>query len=926
MNYPLISEYIESIKYAEDNFATLTNLRPVLDDDGNPIMSSGNFAVVFKMKDYLTGKLHAVKCFLKEQEGRENNYTIISKELQKVDSPYILRVNYLKNELFVDTDQSDENEFPVILMDWVEGKTLSSYLQEQLYAYNDVIDICPAEEEEIILFELKCLPRNFIRMASWLLKQPFAHGDIKPDNIIVKPDGTFVLVDYDGMFVPSMQGMNKFYSGTPNYRNPLRVRKAMGKDIDDYAISVIGLSLCAYSIKPEMAQQNDEYCIISEEEVTTLYTHWLFKDEDLMMSPLFRELLSIYLHTISNSILDPVYYEKCVAEHLCPSNFDYCRTEVDELEKEHYWEDEYGVRYSLDGRKVLGSKDSLKISDYIVREGTQIICDQAFQSRDLHSITIPNSIISIGRLAFANNDRMEYCNIPSSVSHIANNNPWGGCFNIKQMDCQSPLFVIDDGILYSNNFQVVYGFIYWHPKVSIHPKTKRIAGNAFWSSHTNYDSLIQSINLSNVEQIGIAAFFGCTSANIYFSSELKEIGENAFYGCQQIQSINLDKVKIISNNSFKGCERLKEITLSNKLEIIHDNAFSECKSLETIKISTKTFFISDNSFHDCTALKEVIVDDKNPYFCDIDGVLYNKATTKLIIYPPARTETEYIIPSSVCEISDEAFANCKSIESIKCNNVICRIGKNAFKNCPNLTKCSIELTENSDMDSLWNLGGFLFTLQGADENTKEQGFTYITKSATIGQPKAQLYLAKCFKYGWHNKIVDDNQYIYWLELAASIDDEYEAKFLMGVELSIGKKTSQDYLRAYNLFVSLEEAGFVAAFICRGKFFRYLGLFYEQGIIVNRDFKKASEYYKKGTGWGDPYAEYDLAHCYEKGLGLNRDLQKAKELYQKAKEHNHRGAEEAVERMERLIQEQLDKMRNAILMAQRKISGGKHKSL
>ena len=66
MNYPLISEYVEAIKAAEDNFGELTNLRPVLGDDGQPIMTSGNFAVVFKMKDEKSGKLFAVKCFTKE--------------------------------------------------------------------------------------------------------------------------------------------------------------------------------------------------------------------------------------------------------------------------------------------------------------------------------------------------------------------------------------------------------------------------------------------------------------------------------------------------------------------------------------------------------------------------------------------------------------------------------------------------------------------------------------------------------------------------------------------------------------------------------------------------------------------------------------------------------------------------------------------
>ena len=65
MNYPLISEYIEAIRTAEDNMATLNNLRPVLDDKGRPVMSSGNFAVVFKMKSIDTGRCYAIKCFIK---------------------------------------------------------------------------------------------------------------------------------------------------------------------------------------------------------------------------------------------------------------------------------------------------------------------------------------------------------------------------------------------------------------------------------------------------------------------------------------------------------------------------------------------------------------------------------------------------------------------------------------------------------------------------------------------------------------------------------------------------------------------------------------------------------------------------------------------------------------------------------------------
>ena len=81
MNFPLISEYIDAIRLAEDNFNKLSNLRPVLDGNGNPITSSGNFAVVFKMKDVNDGRYYAVKCFLKEQEGRNERYQEIAEEL-----------------------------------------------------------------------------------------------------------------------------------------------------------------------------------------------------------------------------------------------------------------------------------------------------------------------------------------------------------------------------------------------------------------------------------------------------------------------------------------------------------------------------------------------------------------------------------------------------------------------------------------------------------------------------------------------------------------------------------------------------------------------------------------------------------------------------------------------------------------------------
>ena len=239
MNYPLISEYIESIKLAEDNFDELSYLRPVLDADGQPVMSSGNFAVVFKMKDERNGKLYAVKCFLKEQEGRAEGYKLIADELEFVSSNYLTPIKYLEKELFVDTKNSDENEFPVLLMDWVEGITLDKYLRENLDNQ----------------YALEMLAYRFSQLAQWLIFQPFAHGDLKPDNILVREDGTLVLIDYDGMYVPTMKGQKARELGSPDFRHPLRTDGDFDERIDDFSLVAILLSLKAISVNPALLEE-----------------------------------------------------------------------------------------------------------------------------------------------------------------------------------------------------------------------------------------------------------------------------------------------------------------------------------------------------------------------------------------------------------------------------------------------------------------------------------------------------------------------------------------------------------------------------------------------------------------------------------------------------------------------------------------------
>ena len=239
MQYPLISEYVRAIQDASNNLDELAHLVPVLDDHGEPYRSSGAFAVVFKMKDEQIGKCYALKCFTEEQEGRAEAYRQIADELEFVDSSYITSVKYLDKEIFVDSS-CEEDEFPVLLMDWIDGETMETYIAEN---YQDN-------------YAMAMLCYRFCKMAAWLRSQPFAHGDIKPDNIMVRPDGNLSLVDYDGMFVPAMKGQKSPTIGTKDFSHPLRTVDDFNETIDDFALASIALSLKAISLKPSLL---DEY-------------------------------------------------------------------------------------------------------------------------------------------------------------------------------------------------------------------------------------------------------------------------------------------------------------------------------------------------------------------------------------------------------------------------------------------------------------------------------------------------------------------------------------------------------------------------------------------------------------------------------------------------------------------------------------------
>lgn len=535
MQYPLISEYLAAIRDAHDNLDKLSHLVPVLDKYGEPYRSSGAFAVVFKMKDEQTGKCYALKCFTEEQEGRAEAYHKIAEELEFVDSPYITSVKYLEKEMFVDSNCGDE-EFPVLLMDWIEGETMETYIAAN---YTDT-------------HAMAMLCYRFCKMAAWLRSQSFAHGDIKPDNIMVRPDGTLTLVDYDGMFVPAMKGQKSPTIGTKDFSHPLRTIDDFDETIDDFALASIALSLKAISLNPSLLDQYGasdrllfsaaDYLDLSKSKTFTALQGLLADEEAITLMSMF--LLASVKKDLSMCSFRLFGVEK-------PKEEEVWSTEVTVEDLKNAVEDEFGVKYSKDWKRLLWAPYEIK-GEYHIREGVKVIGDCAFMlCNSLTSINIPNSVTNIGNCVFMGCDSLTKIIIPSSVVNM-NGNP----------------FRVWNGDLHNES----KAFVYEHQVLFDKDKTTLIA---YRSKDTNY------IIPNSVTNIGDKAFEDCKSlVSIKIPNSVTYIGDKAFKTCKSLTNINIpNSVTNIGDETFWGCESLTNINIPDSVTNIGKSAFCGCYNL-----------------------------------------------------------------------------------------------------------------------------------------------------------------------------------------------------------------------------------------------------------------------------------------------------------------------------------------------------------
>ena len=671
MQYPLISEYLAAIREAKDNLDKLSHLVPVLDKYGEPYRSSGAFAVVFKMKDEQTGKCYALKCFTEEQEGRAEAYRQIAEEFEFVDSPYITSVKYLEKEIFVDSNCENE-EFPVLLMDWIEGETMETYVAAN---YTDT-------------HAMAMLCYRFCKMAAWLRSQSFAHGDIKPDNIMVRPDGTLTLVDYDGMFVPAMKGQKSPTIGTKDFSHPLRTIDDFDETIDDFALASIALSLKAISLNPSLLQTygaSDRLLFSAADYLDLSKSNTFAALQGLLADEEARTLMSMFLLASAKKNLSMCSFklfgvqkpkEKEVQkpkekEVQKPKNEEVWSTEVTYDDLKNAVEDEFGVKYSKDWKRLLKAPEKLK-GEYHIREGVKVIGNRAFDKySSLTSINIPNSVTNIGEWAFYGCKSLTNIIIPSSVVNM-NGNPflgWDG-----DLHNESKAFVYERQVLFNKDKTTLIAYRSKDTNYIIPDSVTNIGDGAFYKCE-----YLKSINMpDSVTNIGDYAFVGCESlTSINIPNSVTNIGRSAFCTCKSLNRINIQNgVTNIGKSAFSACKSLTCIKIPNSVTNIGNDAFSECSSLTNINIPNSVTNIGDYAFGGCESLTNI-------------NIPKSVTTIGEGAFSNCHSLTSINIPNSATTIGKHAFWECESLKSINIPDSVTNIGQDAFRNCKSLTSINI---------------------------------------------------------------------------------------------------------------------------------------------------------------------------------------------------------------------------------------------
>ena len=259
MGWPTGQDYNEAVQNPSSAFADpdLIFGQPTLDALGLPRPITGAFAYVYKFR--CGARTWAIRCFQREFKDQQARYVAIGDYLRQYRLPYTVDFDFLDKGICVRGQW-----YPILKMEWVQGEPLNDYIRSHLSDST----------------ALTGLAERWVRMIAALAQAGIAHGDLQHGNIVIV-NGDFKLLDYDGMYVPTMGGRfaESHELGHRNYQHPRRSANDFSASLDSFSAWVIYLALVALSKEPafwQLAQAGDESLLFRKEDFESPQTSATF--------------------------------------------------------------------------------------------------------------------------------------------------------------------------------------------------------------------------------------------------------------------------------------------------------------------------------------------------------------------------------------------------------------------------------------------------------------------------------------------------------------------------------------------------------------------------------------------------------------------------------------------------------------------------
>jgi predicted Ser/Thr protein kinase len=243
--WPSARHFTEVIQCPSVCFASpvLKNTLPAVDRLGMPIVTSGQFAYVYKLKSTNGHGDFAVRCFRGYLGDRDQRYRAIQDHVQTLPVGCLSEFRYAPEGILVGGQR-----YPILFMRWLDGPTLDLYVGEMLHRRDVVLHL--ADE--------------WLRVVMALEASGIAHGDLQHGNVIVE-HGQLRLIDHDGIFVPAMNGWSASEVGHQHYQHPHRTAQHFDKSLDNFSALVIYLSLLSLAERPTLWQEyHDENLLFTK--------------------------------------------------------------------------------------------------------------------------------------------------------------------------------------------------------------------------------------------------------------------------------------------------------------------------------------------------------------------------------------------------------------------------------------------------------------------------------------------------------------------------------------------------------------------------------------------------------------------------------------------------------------------------------------